>query len=383
MLPNGYSFRLHLHREVIFRTFHADSSYTLATIRDFLSATVAPSGVGKSSLSIAECVAMACGRNIRGTQPAKLLRVWYWNGEDPQEEIERRAHAACLHFGIRAADLQGRLFLDSGRDTEIIIAEQTSSGTRIARPVEDALVEALCSGKFDVLVLDPVVATHRVSENDNMAIDAVAKTIGRIAGKAHCAAEGVHHVRKTGGNEVTAEDSRGASALVAAARSVRVLNRMSEKEAELAGVADEMRSYFRSEVDKANLTAPSKATWFRPVNVALGNGSNQGIDDQDYVGVAIRWHWPDAFATVSISDLRAVQDRVAQGRWRENVQAKDWVGKLVAEVLGLDISNKAHRARINTVLKAWIKSGALVVVEGEDANREKRSFIEVGMRAND
>jgi len=275
------------------------------------------------------------------------------------------------------------LFLDSGRDTEIIVADQTTAGTKIAKPVEDALVKALCTSKFDVLVLDPVVATHRVSENDNMAIDAVAKTIGRIAGKAHCAAEGVHHVRKTGGNEVTAEDSRGASALVAAARSVRVINRMSEKDAELAGVnSADRRSYFRLEVDKANLAPPSKATWFHLVGLALGNGSNQGIDDQDYVGVAIPWHWPDTFAGISDSDLRAIQNQVAQGRWRENVQAKDWVGKPVAEVINLDITNKAHRARIAALLKTWIKSGALVVVEGEDANREKRSFVEVGMRVN-
>ena len=52
-------------------------------------------------------------------------------------------------------------------------------------PVEGALVAALTKGKFDVLILDPVIATHRVSENDNMAIDAVAKTFGRIAGRAN------------------------------------------------------------------------------------------------------------------------------------------------------------------------------------------------------
>ena len=46
------------------------------------------------------------------------------------------------------------------RDTEIIVAEQTNAGTGITKPVEDALIEALCSGKFDVLVFDPVVATH-------------------------------------------------------------------------------------------------------------------------------------------------------------------------------------------------------------------------------
>ena len=41
-----------------------------------------------------------------------------------------------------------------------------------------------------------------------MAIDAVAKKLGSIAGVANCAIELVHPVRKTGGQEVTVEDGR-------------------------------------------------------------------------------------------------------------------------------------------------------------------------------
>jgi hypothetical protein len=32
-------------------------------------------------------------------------------------------------------------------------------------------------------------------------------------------------------------------------------------------------------------------------------------------------------------------------------------------------------------LKTWIGNGALVVVEGEDEQRKKRSFVEVGLVA--
>jgi uncharacterized protein YjiS (DUF1127 family) len=348
-------------------------------IRNFLSATVAPGGVGKSSLSIAECVAMASDRNLFGVAPARPLKVWYWNGEDPYEEIERRITAVCLRYGVKPLDLGDRLFIDSGRDTEIIVAEQTKSGAKVAVPVEEALVAALIAGKFDVFVVDPVVSTHRVSEYDNMAIDMVAKTFGRIAGRANCAVEVVHHVRKTGAAEVTAEDSRGASAWVAAARSVRVLNRMSDDEAAKAGVAnDERRSYFRVGIDKANLAPPSKAVWFNLTNVGLGNGSGGEIDDQDYVGVVTSWKWPDAFAGVTASDLDGVKARVAGGEWRKDPQAGAWVGKAVAEVLGLDASNKAHRAKINALLAAWIKSGALLVVEGLDAARRPRLFVKAG-----
>ena len=113
---------------------------------------------------------------------------------------------ACT-TALIACELEKSLFLDSGRDTEIIIATQTRTGAIIAIPVEDALTAALIDGKFDVFILDPAVSIHRVSENDNMAIDAVSKTFGRIAGKANIAIEAVHHTRKLGGQQATIEDA--------------------------------------------------------------------------------------------------------------------------------------------------------------------------------
>ena len=68
--------------------------------RQFLSVTAAQTKVGKSSLGLVEAVAMAAGRNLLGIEPIRPMRVWYWNGEDPQEELERRVLAICLHYGV-------------------------------------------------------------------------------------------------------------------------------------------------------------------------------------------------------------------------------------------------------------------------------------------
>lgn len=219
-------------------------------IRGFLGATVAHGGVGKSSLALVEAVAMASGRNLLGIEPPKPLKVWYVNLEDPREEIERPVAAICLHFRIGPKEIEGRLFYD-GRETVIILALQSKSGAIVATPVAAGLTAALKG--FDVLILDPFVSAHRVTENDSMAIDAVVKALGRIAGEASIAIEFLHHVRKTNGAEITAEDGRGASALIAAARSVRVLNPMSKEEAEKAGVVENKRFYFRADIGKANL----------------------------------------------------------------------------------------------------------------------------------
>jgi hypothetical protein len=351
--------------------------------RQFLSVTAAQTKVGKSSLGLVEGVAMATGQNLLGVEPVRPMRVWYWNGEDPQEELERRVLAICLHFGVDRRAVEKSLFLDSGRDTEIIVATQTKMGAVIATPVEAALTAALIDGKFDAFILDPAVSVHRVSENDNMMIDAVAKTFGRIAGRANVAIEAIHHTRKLGGAAATIEDSRGASAWTSAARDVRVLNRMTKDEGAKAGIEDgKERLYFRADTD-GNL-APSSATeWFHLASQGLGNGSGGPVDDQDFVGVAIPWKWPNAFEGVTVTDLRKAQAAISAGRWRESPQAKDWAGIAIARVLNLDPANKAHRAKIASLLKTWVTNGMFVVVEGEDDARVKRKFIEVGTPAND
>jgi AAA domain len=354
-------------------------------VRQFLGVTVAQTKVGKSSLDLVEAVAMASRRDLLGVEPIRPMRVWYWNGEDPIEEIERRVLAICLHHNIDRHEVEKNLFLDSGRDTEIIIATQNpKTGTIIATPVEDALTAALIDGKFDVFMLDPAVSTHRVSENDNMAIDAVAKTFGRIAGKANVAIEAVHHTRKLGGAAAAIEDSRGASAWTAAARDVRALNRMTADEGARAGIAaGKERFYFRSDAE-GNLAPPSASEWFSLVSVGLGNGSGGPIDDQDYVGVVTAWTWPNALDSVTIDDLRKAQAAIAAGgQWREDPRSKDWAGYAVMKALVLDPTNKAHRTKVSSLLKTWIANDRFRVVEGFDVHREKRNFIEVGNRVDD
>ena len=46
---------------------------------------------------------MASGQNLLGVAAIRPMRVWYWNGEDPQEELERRVLAICLHYNIDRA----------------------------------------------------------------------------------------------------------------------------------------------------------------------------------------------------------------------------------------------------------------------------------------
>lgn len=346
-------------------------------LRKFLSVDIAGGGVGKSSLKIGEALAMASNRPIYGKEVFEgPLRVWLYNLEDPAEETERRLHAAAKRFALKPEDLDGRLFVDSGRDQPCVLAEETKDGVKIVAPIVEAIVAEIKARQIDVLVIDPFVSSHDVSENDNGAIDKVAKQWAKIADLCDCSINLVHHVRKQNGTEATADSARGAKALTDAARSVHVYNKMAKDEAEAAGITPEEAGFiFRVQNDKSNLSPPEKADWYRMNNTDLANG--------DQVGVACPWRWPDPFDGVTISHLRAVQTLIGKDEYREDVRAAKWAGRAVAEVLNMDLDDKANRKRVTSILKEWIRNGALEVVETEDAHRKIKKQVIVGKWAGE
>jgi hypothetical protein len=344
-----------------------------------MSCTIAPGGVGKSSLEIGEAISMTTGRNLIGYAPAHPLNVWYWNGEDPAEEIERRIAAIMLYYHVDPSEIEGRLFVDSGRDTGIVIASKTRNGVIIAHPVIEEIIATIRENSIDAFVVDPFVRSHAVTENDNSEIEIVAAQWAEIADRGNCAVELVHHSRKTGGGEVTVEHSRGGIALIDKSRSARVLNQMTREEADRVDIKHP-GFYFRVDNGKANLAPPSeKAAWHCLNSVSLGNGSGEALDD--HVQVVTAWTMPDPLAAMTADGLIAAQLAVSQGGpWRESAQAANWVGKPIAAALGLDLANKAHREKVKIILKAWMDKGLFVITEGRDEARIARKFVEVGNR---
>lgn len=349
-------------------------------IRGFTAATVAPGGVGKSQQAIADALAMATGRTLIRNEPSKRLRAWYWNGEDPIDEITRRIAATMKHYGIEQADIDGHFFADSGRDMEIKIAVQDKSGTHIAAPVVAAMIKTIQDNKIDVVIIDPFVSSHSVTENDNMAIDAVVKTWGKIANVTGCAVELIHHVRKTNGDEVTVEDGRGAVALLAAVRSARALNQMPQVTAEKFGV-DNRRRFFSVTVGKANLYVPDDASiWHELVNVDLDNGS-MGLPG-DSVGVVTAWDQPDPLANVTGRDVDACRAALLRtpGMNRRDKQSPNWFGYVICETLGWDCENKADLHKAERVLSIWIDNGSFRVEDDVNNKGRKTKVVRIGVQ---
>lgn len=346
--------------------------YGTHLLRKFLSLDIAAGGVGKSSLKIGEALAMASGRNLYGKDmPEQFLNVWIYNLEDPADETERRIHATAKRFDIKPDDVAGRLYADSGRDQELVMAVEGPDGARIAHPVVNALIAEIKDRQIDVLIIDPFVSSHQVSENNNMAIDLVAKEWSRIADVCNCSINLVHHIKKMGGAAPSAESARGASSLIGAARSVLVYNRMTEDEADKAGIDPlEARFIFRTTNDKANLAPPESADWYRMNNVDLDNG--------DRVGVACPWKWPNAFAGITEEKLREIQRAVGEGEWREDVRSGEWVGHAIGSIVGKDSNDQKQKKQLNSMIRQWVANGVLEIERKPDARREMRAFVVPG-----
>ncbi len=362
-------------------------------IRGFLSLTVAPGGLGKSSLLIAEALAMVTGRALFGVTPRLPLKVWIWNGEDPLDELERRIAAACLHHHISADQIGDRLSVTSGRDLPITLVSMGKDGPVVNERVRQRLVAAIIDAGVDVLIVDPFVTTHQVPENDTTAMNAVVAAWRSIAAETGCAIELVHHVSKAGamnGEAMGVYGSRGAGAVIDAVRSARYLVRMQPEEADKFGVLERER-FFRIHNGKANLAPSDDATWREMVGVPLGNGT-PAYPEGDIIGVCVLWAPPDAFDDVSVRDLQRVQQAIeaSESPPRENERAEDWVGYLIAETLGLDVGRArskaernqqqaASRAKVKQLLKTWLRNGALVATKRQSERHGREvGFVFVG-----
>ncbi len=235
----------------------------------------------------------------------------------------------------------------------------------------------MASKGVDVLIIDPFISSHQVAENNNGAVDMVVKAWAAIASACNCAIELVHHARKGNGNETTVDDGRGASALIGAVRSARVLNRMNDKEAAKCAIAlGERAEYVRVNIVKSNLARSTECPqWFRLASHILPNG--------DDVGIVEGWKWLAVVAASEFdeADRKAVQTIVGSGNYKlHRTSGQEWVGLHIAPVFGLDhiATKETEKNRMVKIINMLIAEGVIKAVRKKDRNSAERSFVEVG-----
>jgi hypothetical protein len=370
------------------------SLYAGHYVRKWVSSTVAPSKVGKSSLVLAEALAMATGKPLLGVQPEGRFRVWWWNGEDPQDELDRRIAAAIQFYGLTREDVGDRLLVNSGRDMPITLATQRRNSVEPHESTHRALIQAILENKIDASIFDPFISLHKVSENDNNSIDAVAKTCNVIANASDSAIELAHHTRKLYGGGATVEDGRGASALLATTRSTRAMARMTKEEAHDLGVGDEYRLFFHFTDASSNIYAPDarmEEKWFRFESINLGNGEGEDAADRllrgDRVGVitrvdigarrqaAIEETLAEPSGDGPTPEERALEAVRRHGDCRKSMASEAWVGNPIAEALGIDRDSAEGVAQLKTIIKKWIGDGKLKTESRANKARQIKIYV--------
>ncbi len=344
-------------------------------LRNTLTGVLAPGGVGKSSFSIALAVALASGRDLFGKRIiGGPKRVWYWNLEDDGDELDRQFHAAMLCHDVDPTEVAGRLFCNSGPDgSTLCLAREGQKSVELDEGVIAAIEAEVERLGIDVVMIDPWVGAHQVDENSNSKIDPIVKRLAKAARSTGMAWLIVHHTAKPQkGEGVTVNSSRGASAFANAARIVLTLNRMMDSQGAPYGISgSDLRLYFRVTDDKHNRSAASSGIWCKMESVELGNG--------DSVGVATRWMPPSVAADTSPQVIREIQAKIAEGNFRANAQAHDWAGRMIAEHLGLDVTDKkAWRRRVAILIEGWIEKGYFKIEERLDNARKPKKFLVVG-----
>lgn len=351
------------HPEFIYSDFYA---------RGYTSVTIAPPKVGKSMLGLAEAIDMATGRGFLTGVRRDPMTVVYYNAEDDQDVVDSRVAALLTEYDIPQSEIAGRLFATSGVDMPDFYMVSGPEGV-INEPLFASVENFIREAAADALIFDPLQDLSRSPET-NEVFRLLGQRLRRMASTRKVALGLIHHTRKiTSGTTATIDDARGGSALRGTARFNRLLNPMTEDEASKAGVTNH-RYYFRIGDMESNLAPPSADLnrWFEKVSVQTPNGH--------YIGAIKPWQWPDAFDGVSREDARRVQLAMAEMEDEpplESVQSARWAGKFIAPLLGLDIDDKASKARVQNMIRTWLKSGVLAVVEVRNARagRDVRAII--------
>jgi len=348
-------------------------------LRGFVSLLAAAGGNGKTSLQIVEALSICTGRPLLGETVHERTKVYLVNLEDPIDEMQRRVLAVMKHYGIKREEVEGWLFLDAGRDFSMKFTALSRGEVVVNEKLIQHMQTKIIEHGIGVTFIDPWIGANDILENDNVQMNKAVAQVRRIADVTDSSVMLVHHIRKTGGEDASIDSVRGAGALIGAVRAARVINKVSPDELMKLGIPEkDAVGIFRIDDGKANLAPPSaKATYYKMIGVQIANS--------EWVGVATNFEMPDAFDGVTARHAMAVQKIVgnAPDPMRENVQAKNWIGLAVAEVLNLDVDKPEDKGRIKSIVRKWIDTDVLrrEMVRDEVARREVAAII-VGVWIN-
>ena len=94
-------------------------------VRNFITLLVAAGAVGKTSLAITAALSCVTGKKLLNEHVFEWsYNVWFLSLEDDEVEIRRRITASMMHHDLHHSDIEGRLFVNTGRQRKLVVAAQ-------------------------------------------------------------------------------------------------------------------------------------------------------------------------------------------------------------------------------------------------------------------
>ena len=227
-----------------------------------------PGGVSKSMMMLHLMVHGALGRSWAGFEVSGPVRGLYVSYEDDTLELHKRVNR--LASSLRDADegmggilydingaLSKNLMLYAADDDALnwlIMSkfDQRSAPERTARV--EWLIGFIKHARLKVIVVDPVVYTHNLEENNSGDMALYMQTLTYIAKAGDCAVVVLHHMAKTAQwmtlDDINQGSLRGASAFADNSRSVGVMVSMPTKDAPRFGLPTDQATVSRFAVFK-------------------------------------------------------------------------------------------------------------------------------------
>lgn len=336
---------------------------------------VATGASGKSAVAITMALALLTGRkDLLGLNVVRQCKVLLINGEDGQEELVRRVRAACLQFGIKRSDVEGRLHLIGARQFSDLTFNRLQPGGAVADQTGlDMLQQLVQQFGADAVIIDPLGSFLPGGTNDGASASAVAGRLTEICVSANCAMLLVHHTSKAaqreGDNDPTA--ALGSAMWTNHARSVINLRRLTVTEAQDIGKPPSaIKDLLVLLHSKANLSRSEEQIYIELVSVELPNKKPPLYPIGDSVGVAIRFQPGTASSLFTPSIEQAVIAQIATGTHaRLPYKASGRRGEQdyrpdIAKILASDFpqDNQAAREKLaKNLVDELIKNGRLTI----------------------
>ena len=147
--------------------------------RQFLSSLLGSGGVGKTAIRILQALAVATGRNLTDEHVHQRCPVLFLSFEDGVLELKRRVRAAMLHHHISDDEVRG--WFKYATITGHKLAETDRRQKIVPGDLPHWLRATIRKTGAGLVVFDPFIKTHGVSENDNSAMDQVCAMLADLA----------------------------------------------------------------------------------------------------------------------------------------------------------------------------------------------------------